>query len=54
MRLRVEIEIEKPDGVTDKQIQEWLEFELGYRANLSADNPLIDESVTAHDISVDL
>lgn len=37
-----------PENVTDGQIQEWIEFELGYTGRMKASNPL-----TKHDINCD-
>ena len=39
----VMIEFEIPDEISDEDFEEWAEFELGWSAQCSGDNPLIEE-----------
>jgi hypothetical protein len=46
MKIQVQVEIEVPVAdATDEQIQEWLEFKLGIRADISIKNPLHDQDI---------
>jgi hypothetical protein len=42
MRVTFSADIELPDGTPSDHIQEWMEFELGVRCDLSLDNALAD------------
>jgi hypothetical protein len=49
-RVKVTIELEVPDvDATDKEIGEWLMFELHYNGDMSGNNPLCNECVEPDD-----
>lgn len=48
MKLKVEFEVTVPDGVTLKQAEEWLLFQLGEHGGMPASNPLADTDIKAH------
>jgi hypothetical protein len=49
-RVKVTLEIEVPDtDATDKQIEEWLMYELHYNGSMAATNPLSSEGIDADD-----
>ncbi|MEW6691579.1 MAG: hypothetical protein AB1340_01940 [Pseudomonadota bacterium] len=50
--VRVEFSVQVPDKVTDDQIEEWVEFELGVLGGMSGDNPLSDRDLEAESGSV--
>lgn len=39
----VTIGFEIPDEISDEDFEEWVEFELGWNAQCSGDNPLLEE-----------
>lgn len=43
MRVRVELEIEITGDATIEEVEEYLQFELGYNGSCSGDNPFFDE-----------
>ena len=54
-KIRVSFKIEIPDGCNMRDIQQWLEFELGANCSmdLSKDSPLRDEDLEALSNSID-
>jgi len=49
-RVKVTIELEVPDvEATDKEIEEWLMFELHYNGDMNGNNPLCNEGVDPDD-----
>lgn len=46
-RFTIEIDREVLPNHTDKQLEEWVEFNIGARGSLSGDNPLILDDITA-------
>lgn len=51
--IKVSFTTSVPDGVSDEQIQEWLEFELHANGEMSLKNPLSSEPIEADSFSVD-
>ena len=50
--ISVSFEVEVPDdSATDKQVQEWLEYELHQRGTMSADSPLALCDIDAYGVS---
>ena len=47
MRIKVEMEVDAKPGMTDQEIAEWVEFNVGARGGLSGDNPMVDEDLSA-------
>lgn len=47
MKVEVAIIIDVPEteNVSQKQIEDWIDFELGYSAQLSLNNPLADKCI---------
>lgn len=43
MIVKVELGIQVPDGISIKDIKEFLQFEFHYSGSCSADNPMFDE-----------
>lgn len=43
MKVKVELEIEVPDGISIEDIEEFLRFELHYSGSCSSDNPMFYE-----------
>ena len=45
MKLKVKVELEVnsslANSATQEQLQEWIEYEIGYRCQIDNDNPLI-------------
>jgi len=52
MHIKVEFEMEIPDGISDDHIQKWLEYELGCQGGLTMDNPLVGIDLSADYVSV--
>lgn len=51
--IKVSFTTSVPDGVSDEQIQEWLEFELHANGEMSLKNPLSSEPIEADSFSVE-
>lgn len=43
MKVKVELGIEVPDGISIEDIEEFLSFEFHYSGSCSGDNPMFDE-----------
>jgi hypothetical protein len=52
MELKVEFEVTVPDNVTPEQADEWLQYQLGARGGMPADNPLADTDLEARRVWV--
>jgi len=50
--VRVELEVEVPESATDRELEDWLRFELGATGQLDGDNPMIDHDLEAKRASV--
>ena len=50
-RISVEFDVVLPDEVTEEQIQEWLEYELGQSGQISKENPLVLCDIEAEMVS---
>jgi hypothetical protein len=48
----VNITVTAPVKCTEEQFREWIEFCVGYRANISIDNPLVNYSIEAEEVDV--
>ena len=50
----VSLVVEVPDtGATEPQIEEWIEYKTGYRAEVSAGNPLAGRDMDANWIEIE-
>ncbi len=47
MRVKIGFETEIPKGASDKQIDDWLRYELFINGSIEVSNPLVDEPVKA-------
>lgn len=47
-----EIEVRVPASATTEQVEEWVEFQLGYRGGMDRQNPLADFELAANDVNV--
>ena len=45
-----EITVVVPVAATDEQVDEWVEYNVGYRADMRLDNPLSDHDLIVKDI----
>jgi len=52
MEKEITITVIAPIECTDEQFQEWAEFCLGYRGNISIDNPLHEYDLEANDLNI--
>lgn len=43
MKVKVELVIDVPDGISIEDVEEFLEFDLHYNGSCSGDNPMFDE-----------
>jgi len=50
MEIEVRFTAELPEEATTEQIQEWLEFNLGARGEMSMSNPLHLHDITADQV----
>jgi hypothetical protein len=46
-KVTVRFDVEVPESVTDRQVEEWVAFHVGATGRLDADNPLSDRDVDA-------
>lgn len=51
MYLEVKFDMELHEEATQEQIKEWLEYSLGLRGGMSADNPLEGQELEASKVS---
>ena len=51
-RIIINIELVRPMECTDDQLLEWVEFELGYRADISMENPLSECVFVADKVNI--
>lgn len=49
----VTLKVYVPDGATEEQITEWVEFNVGANGSLGCANPLVDTELAAFDVSID-
>ena len=52
MRIEITAVVEVPDGTPMEAVVEWIEFELGSKGSMSADNPLSGESLVCSRVDV--
>lgn len=52
-RINVSFKLDVPDGTSDDDIQEWLEFELNANGRISGSNPLAGAPLEPVNFSVD-
>jgi len=45
--IQVQFYIDTPQDITDSQLIEWLEYELGYRSGMDMDNPMCGKQIEA-------
>lgn len=50
-RYRIEFEVEIPDGVSESDIEDFMEFELGAICSLSGDNELCNKDLGSLDVT---
>jgi len=43
--INIELELDLKDNLTEEQIRNWVEFNVGLRGNISTDNPLCLEDI---------
>ena len=43
MKVKVELNIEVPDGISFSELEEFFQFEFGYNGECDCDNPMFDE-----------
>lgn len=48
--IEVKFTTKVPSHMTDREIQEWVEFQLNARGSLSNENPLADSDLTARHV----
>jgi len=53
MKIKVEYEIEIPDGCSDEDIEEWVRFETGENGSMLGSNSLASTPMTPLPFSVD-
>lgn len=53
MKVKVELGIEVPDGISIKDVEEFLEFELHYNSRCSVDNPMLDEDYSVEEFYIE-
>ena len=53
MRVKVEMEIEVPDGVSIEDIEEFLQFEFHYNGTCSGDNPMFEEDYDVEEFYIE-
>lgn len=53
MNIKVELGIQVPDGISIKDIKEFLQFELHYSGSCSADNPMFDEDYDVEEFYIE-
>ena len=54
MKIKVEFEMGIIDGVSENDIQKWLEFVLGYTGGMPSDSPLVDTELSANYVSLNI
>lgn len=53
MRVKVELGIEVPDGISIEDINEFLQFEFHYNGACSGDNPMFDEDYSVEEFNIE-
>lgn len=53
MKVKVELEIEVPDGMSIEDVAEFLKFELHYNGCCSGDNPMLDEDYSVEEFYIE-
>ncbi len=53
MKLKVELGIEVPDGISIEDIEEFLRFEFHYNGSCSGDNPMFDEDYDVEEFYIE-
>lgn len=53
MKVKVEIQIEVPDGISIENIEEFLRFEFHYSGGCSSDNPMLDEDYEVEEFYIE-
>lgn len=53
MQVKVELEIEVPDGISIEDIEEFFQFELHYNGSCSGDNPMFDEDYDVEEFYIE-
>lgn len=46
--VKVEFEVDVPETATDKEIKDWVSFEIGAVGSLANDNPMADTDLEAN------
>ena len=52
MKKQITMYVTAPVECTDEQFEEWAEFNLGSRADMSTSNPLSDYDLTTDDVTI--
>ena len=53
MRVKVEMEIEVPDGISIEDIKEFFQFEFHYNGQCGGDNPMFDEDYSVEEFYIE-
>ena len=53
MKVKVELGIEVPDGISIENIEEFLRFEFHYSGGCSSDNPMFDEDYEVEEFYIE-
>jgi hypothetical protein len=53
MKVKVELGIEVPDGISMYDIEEFLRFEFHYSGSCSRDNPMFEEDYDVVEFDID-
>lgn len=53
MKVKVELQIEVPDGISIENIEEFLRFEFKYNGGCSSDNPMFDEDYEVEEFYIE-
>ena len=53
MKVKVELNIEVPDGISLYDLEEFLQFEFHYNGECSADNPMFDEDYDVEEFYIE-
>ena len=43
--LKIRLKVNVPENITEKELLEWVRFNIGLTGSLSNDNPLVDEDL---------
>ncbi|MCP4493154.1 MAG: hypothetical protein GY820_38520 [Gammaproteobacteria bacterium] len=52
--LKLQLRVKVPENITDKELLEWVRFNIGLTGSLSNDNPLVDQDLDPNGGWVDI